>query len=69
MALLPFPVAAAKNTGAPKRLSACQKVYSKKHKIHYCWMLKASSGKTGLNQNVHKCETADFYLCICIMYV
>lgn len=30
LALLPFALAAAKNAGAPKRLSASQKVYTKK---------------------------------------
>lgn len=33
LALLPFPLAAAKNTGAPTRLSASQKVYTKSRNL------------------------------------
>lgn len=69
MALLPFPLAVAKSAGAPVGLTACQKMYTKKATKPTVGCSKISYGKTDLIQNVHKCLTADFYLCSCFIYV
>lgn len=48
LALLPFPLAAAKNTGAPVFGYQPAKKYIQRAATYF-WMLKISSGKTGLN--------------------